>query len=327
MEVVVFLLVLGLAAANGANDVPKGVATLAGAGVAKIRVAVLWGTVTTAIGCLFSLNFAAKMTALFSKGIVSAPPSAGFAVAVLIGTTAWVTLATVLKLPVSTTQALVGSLVGAGVLYASSGVQWAALLTKVVQPMLLSVAIAYAVSFVLVTVAKALSRTLVKVGAGGAETPPAKRFDVIGVAHWATSGLTSLARGLNDAPKLVAIGSFALLPGMNTTWLLVCVTGAMAVGSVAIGSRLAERLAKDVVSMSHVEGFLANLTTATLVGAGASQGWPMSTTQVAVGAISGCAGRDVSRLKLKTLRDFGVAWLVTPLFGAAVAALAFLVVG
>ena len=44
MEVLVLVLVLALAAANGANDVPKGVATLSAAGVAKIRTAVVWGT-------------------------------------------------------------------------------------------------------------------------------------------------------------------------------------------------------------------------------------------------------------------------------------------
>jgi PiT family inorganic phosphate transporter len=50
LTVAVVLLTLALGAANGANDVSKGIATLAGAGVARYRTAILWGTGTTLIG-------------------------------------------------------------------------------------------------------------------------------------------------------------------------------------------------------------------------------------------------------------------------------------
>lgn len=349
MSLLVLLLVLGLAAANGANDVPKGIATLAGAGVAKLKTALVWGTITTALGCLVSLQFASKMTALFSKGIVSARPTPAFAVAVLTGTLAWVALATWRRLPVSTTQALVGALLGAGALFASSAVQWNVLIVKVIRPLLLSVVVAYLISAILSSVArflygKVFARKAVKipehrrarVGSGGELTeaddgpePEAaaisKRLGPIGVAHWITSGATSFARGMNDAPKIVAIGSFALFAGLTPTTLLFAVTAAMAIGGLVAGHRVAGRMANDVIKMTHVEGFTANLTTAALVGLGAFQGLPMSTTQVSIGAISGTAGADLSRIKKKTLRSFAVAWLVTPPFAAAVAAAAFFV--
>ncbi|GLW22549.1 anion permease [Microbispora triticiradicis] len=344
MEVLVLLLVLLLAAANGANDVPKGVATLAGAGVTKIRTAIAWGTVATALGCLVSLTLASKMTQLFSKGIVSATPTPAFTVAVLIGTIFWVVLATVLKLPVSTTHALVGSLLGAGSLFAGSSVEWSGLLGKVVQPLLLSILVAYAISAVLgiitrkvVTIRTARrERTpapvpdgdAAPVGGRGAtvtaQVEQTKAQKAIGIAHWATSGLASFARGLNDAPKIVAIGSFALVGGMTPTGLLFAVTAAMAVGGVVAGSRIADRLAYSVIKIPHVEGFTANLTTAGLVGLGAVLGLPMSTTQVSAGAISGIAANDLSRLNKKTVRDLLIAWLCTPPVAAAVAAGAYL---
>jgi phosphate/sulfate permease len=348
MEVLVLVLVLALAAANGANDVPKGVATLSAAGVAKIRTAVLWGTVTTAVGCLVSLTFAAKMTALFSKGIVSQAPTAPFAVAVLVGTGAWVAFATWRKLPVSTTHALVGSLLGAGVLFASSSVQWGVLVNKVVVPLLLSVAVAYAVSIALTYVGRfAVGRSEARKTAGPrvepvrsgdgtaasvateeAVSPTATpKLTAITTLHWATSGFTSFARGMNDAPKIVAIGSFALLGGMTPTGLLFAVTAVMAIGGLIAGSRVAKSMSVCVSDISHVEGFTANLTTAALVGLGAFQGLPMSTTHVSVGAIAGTAGRDWHRIQSKAFRDFGMAWLVTPPFAAAVAALTYLIVG
>ncbi|MFI2312553.1 hypothetical protein AMK17_19515 [Streptomyces sp. CB00072] len=349
MEYAVLVLVLILAFANGANDVPKGVATLAGCGVAKVRTALIWGTATTVVGCLVSLQFAGKMTALFSKGVVSADPTPAFAASVLIGTVAWVVLATAFKLPVSTTHALVGSLLGAGALFASSAVQWNSLLTKVVQPLLVSILVAFAVSAVLARIARAIgaraaARTSVSeredalVGARDSREDPAAAHDVEGLAesgtraggvisaaHWLTSGLTGMARGMNDTPKIVAIGSFAMVSGMTANALAVCVALAMGVGGLLVGSRIVDRLGRDVVKMNHVEGFTANLTTAVLVGAGASQGLPMSTTHVSTSAIAASAGGDLSRLKGKTLRDFALAWIVTPPFAAAVAAGAYLV--
>ena len=61
-------------------------------------------------------------------------------------------------------------------------------------------------------------------------------------------------------------------------------------------------------------GFTANLATATLVGLGAFQGLPMSTTHVSTGAIFGTVGTKVSRLDPGTIGQFAVAWLeVEPL--------------
>ncbi len=75
--------------------------------------------------------------------------------------------------------------------------------------------------------------------------------------------------------------------------------------------------------MNHQEGFQANLTTAMLVGLGANLGLPMSTTHVATGAIAGLAHGDVARLNRRTLRDFSLAWTVTPFSAGLVSAIVF----
>lgn len=59
-------------------------------------------------------------------------------------------------------------------------------------------------------------------------------------------------------------------------------------------------------------GYRANLTTTLLVGAGPNLGLPMSTTHVAIGAITGLARKDLSRVNQRTLRDFGIPWTLTP---------------
>ncbi|WP_306215269.1 inorganic phosphate transporter [Actinoplanes sp. RD1] len=329
MTAAIIVMLIALAAANGANDVSKGVATLAGAGVAAYRTAILWGAATTLIGGLLSIQLGRGMGSLFSKGIVDATPSAAFALSILLATAAWVLLASLLKLPVSTTHAMVGSLVGAGLILAPSAVQWSGVAQKVVLPLLLSIVVAYGISLALGTAAKLARRRLqpelVPAGAATAHEAPAaetpRRVDrVITVLHWISSGATGCARGLNDTPKIAAIGGFALIPaGYSYTTVSLLVVTAMALGSLA-GIRVARTLGEKVLKMSHLEGFTANLTTAGLVGSGALLAMPMSTTQVSTGAIVGAAGGQLSRLSGKTLRDFAIAWLITPVFGAAVAA-------
>ncbi|SFW75178.1 inorganic phosphate transporter [Amycolatopsis australiensis] len=336
--IVVFVLVAALAAVNGSNDVPKGVATLAGAGVTKYRSAILWGTITTLAGCVCSLGLASKMTALFSKGIITGATTDAFAVAVLAGAAFWVGLATVLRLPVSTTHALIGGMVGAGLLMSTGGVSWSAVGSKLVTPLLVSIVVAYAVTLVLTVATGATNKRrsastppVTPASDGGdvaVKTAPApektsSRF--ITGAHWFTSGATGFARGLNDTPKIVAIGAFALVPaGMKPWHIMVLVTAAMAAGSLLGGMRVAEKLGEGVVKMNHREGFLANLTTAALVGVGAGAGLPMSTTHVSTGAIAGSAGPNLSRISGGTVRNFLIAWLVTPPVAGVVAALVFI---
>jgi PiT family inorganic phosphate transporter len=142
--------------------------------------------------------------------------------------------------------------------------------------------------------------------------------------HWLSSGAASLARGLNDTPKIVAIGAFALVPaGVGSRSVLFFVATGMAAGSLLFGTRVARRLGDDVVRMDPVEGCKANLTTAALVSLAANRGLPLSTTQVSVSAIAGVSGAHPSRLRGRTVRDFLLAWIVTPIFAAVVAAVTF----
>jgi len=147
--------------------------------------------------------------------------------------------------------------------------------------------------------------------------------------HWLSSGATSFARGLNDTPKIIAIGASGLVPGhLHTAQLLVVVALALAVGGLVAGIRVAKQLGENVLRMGRAEGFWANLTTSLLVGLGANLGLPMSTTHahVSAGAIAGIAGIQFRRLKGGMIRAFVLAWTVTPVTAAIVSALTFVVV-
>lgn len=115
--VTVILLVAILSYANGANDNSKGVATLVGFGTATPRQALLWATVTTAAGAGFSFWVAGGMVEAFKAKLFTpgTPLGTTFFIAVLVGAVGWVGFATRTGMPVSTTHAIVGGLIGAGV--------------------------------------------------------------------------------------------------------------------------------------------------------------------------------------------------------------------
>src|SRR5574340_764311 len=144
--------VLALAFAKGTNDVSKIIATLVGSGVADYQTAITWGTIWTIAGTGTSAFVASAMVNAFSHGLIQSNRvlHPAVALAVLIGTMAWVFIASRTGLPVSTTHALTGAIVGSGfVAFAGEGLIWPAIGQKIAFPLLLSPFLAFAVSLLI----------------------------------------------------------------------------------------------------------------------------------------------------------------------------------
>src|SRR5689334_12160181 len=121
MIAILVALTVALAFSNGANDVSKGIATLAGSGVSNMRVAIVWGSAWTVAGALTASRGQQALAATFSgKGLLRVPiASPAFLLAVAIVAIGWLLIATFTGMPVSTTHALAGALCGAGIVSAS----------------------------------------------------------------------------------------------------------------------------------------------------------------------------------------------------------------
>ena len=354
-SVITCSLIFLLAFANGTNDVSKAIATLVGSGVTTYRNAIAWGTLWTMAGAGAAAFLATAMVKTFSSGFLRADlliPSA-LAPSILSGALLWVLLASRTGLPVSTTHALIGSLIGASLLaFGSHGLIWTTVSNKIALPLLLSPFLSLALSFVVHPLIGLVAgrwegtcvcimpshRALVSIDAGGGTRTwfQAKSIGIpvaavpsqcdrarlsgliIGLdsIHWLSSGLTSLARGINDAPKIAAmllLGSTAVWP--NTALQITAfasVAIAMGVGSYWGGRRVTEMLAERVTKMNHVEGLSANLVTSSLVLLSGTLGLPVSTTHVSSSAIIGIGLRKGIRgVGWSTVRDMVLAWIVT----------------
>lgn len=351
MALLLVVLTLTVAFANGANDVSKGIATLVGAGLASERRAIVWGTGWTLLGVAGALLLSRGLVATFSgRGILAAPPPGLiWPAAVAVGVIGWLMLATRAGLPVSTTHALVGAILGAGLVAGGPrGVLWMGVLGKVGLPLLVSPVLSLALVTGLLPAAAAAFRrlgaycvcveqhevALTPAGSGeavlagralrvfaAADCPPRilTRVNVLDSMHWLTAGLTSFARGLNDSPKILALGLLAGAGlGISGGALLVLVALAMGAGSWYAGRRVTGTLATKVTPMSGPEALTANAVTSGLVGLASGLGWPVSTTHVAAGTVIavGIRRRELHR---RLVKEILVAWLVTVPVAAALA--------
>ena len=145
LPILLFIGVTFLAFANGANDNFKGVATLYGSKRLSYRQALAWATITTLAGSVAALFLGSYLLATFSgKGIVPQElvGQIGFVLPVAVAAATTVLLATRLGFPISTTHALIGGLIGSGLVLAGTDVSFAAIGKKAVLPLVASPLIA-----------------------------------------------------------------------------------------------------------------------------------------------------------------------------------------
>jgi PiT family inorganic phosphate transporter len=309
---------------------------------------------------------------LLAEGLVSAFKGKGlvpdavttqpaFLMAVASGAALTILVATLSGLPVSTTHALTGGLVGAGVFAAPGEVRFTALGQSFLLPLLLSPVVALLLTVLIYPVFRltrrrwgVVSRTVVRVETGYEEVtalpdgsiqivktgttleaeatrPVVERYHgtMLGVPagpvldglHYLSGGAVGFARGLNDTPKIVAL----LLAGEafppNVGLALVALV--MATGGVLNARRVAETMSRKITRMNPGQGFTANLVTALLVTCASRFGLPVSTTHVSVGSLFGI-GVVNGTAQWKMILTILLAWVTTLPLGACLAAILFL---
>lgn len=352
MELLILMAALFLAFSNGANDNFKGFATVWGSDTLSYRQALTLATLATVAGCFAALFLAETLVQNFSgKGlvadaVVNAPQ---FILSVACGAAITIFLATRLGYPVSTTHALIGGLIGAGLAQAESGVQLGKLtqtflLPLLVSPLLAAILGALAYSAFRLRRAEADCVCVIQpemsatTSAGGvamqsvvspsfvvgsakdcAALPVTSRFSIslwLDKLHILSGVAICFARGVNDTPKIAALLlASTLLGAQSSIWWLAA---AMALGGIVFARRVAERMSHRVTRMDHSQGLAANMITAVLVLFASKLGVPVSTTHVSVGSIAG-VGMRAQTLDWVSLRQIMLSWLATLPLAAALA--------
>jgi len=349
-------LALFVAFSNGANDNFKGFATVWGSNTLAYRPALALATLAALAGSLASVVLADGLLQQFSgKGLVpdavaSAPV---FIMAVAAGTASTVLLATRLGLPVSTTHALIGGLIGAG-LAQHGQVHVARLAQTFLLPLLISPALAALLGAIALRFIQSVRKDAAQKDCACLVVPipalvssavlhaPALQAPVFVVAgdsacdqlnapfrvsisrsldhlHIGSAMLICFARAVNDTPKLAAL--LLAAQALNAQVSMVLVGAAMAAGGVLFSARVAQTMGREVTRMTPPLGLAANLITASMVLLASKFGLPVSTTHVALGSIAG-AGASAQTLHWPTLRKILLSWVATLPLALTIAAMA-----
>lgn len=288
-----------------------------------------------------------------------------FLSAVGLGAALSVFFATVTGFPVSTTHALTGALVGAGWMAAGAHTSLGKLGQAFFLPLAVSPVLSLGLTGLLYSVFRKVRETIgvtkqlclcvgpirepVIIQAGGAATffstgtkltvgeltqcveqyrgvllgIDAQR--VLDLLHYLSAGAVSFARGLNDAPKIVALLVAAQALHMDTKTGLFLVGAAMAVGGILSAKRVAITCSQRITRMNHGQGFTANLVTSFLVTTASCLGLPVSTTHVSCGALFGIGAANRTA-QLGVIRSILLSWIATLPLAAVLAGAIYCVI-
>jgi inorganic phosphate transporter, PiT family len=343
MEIALIAVALFLAFNNGANDNFKGFATVWGSDTLSYRQALVLATLATLAGSVASWLLADNLIQQFSgKGLVpnAIASTSTFITSVACGAAATVFLATRLGFPISTTHALIGGLVGAGLGQVGGQVDFDKLLHAFFVPLLVSPLVAASFGLVLykivnmrkakndcaciveaapirltsthaTMVAAGMPTLLISDSASCDNVTTQARFSISGLLkkiHIGSAVTICFARAVNDTPKLAALLFAAQFTNQKLPIALVGLL--MATGGLVFAKKVATTMSQKVTRLDDKQGLAANLITATLVLLASKFGLPVSTTHVSVGAIAG-VGASAGTLNWQALQSILLSWLAT----------------
>jgi PiT family inorganic phosphate transporter len=306
---------------NGFHDTANAIATSVSTRALSPRAAVIMAAVFNMAGAFVGQAVAKTV----SKGIIEAHLATQHLVlAAVIGAIVWNLITWYFGIPSSSSHALLGGLVGAGIATAGfSAVQWRGVLDKVVIPMVASPAVGFVIAFILMTLLIWLVRKW-------SPAPVNRGFRVLQIF---SAAFMAFSHGRNDAQKTMGIITLALVAAGKQTgfnipvWVVVACALAMALGTASGGWRIIHTLGTRVIKLDPIHGFAAETSAAAVIQVAAHFGFPISTTHVISSAIMGVGSTErLSAVRWGVAGNILTAWVLTLPAAALIAGLVYALV-
>ena len=308
---------------NGLHDAANSIATIVSTRVLRPQYAVLWAAFFNFIAFLF---FGLHVAETIGKGIVDPAiitPQVIFAA--LMGAIVWNVITWIYGIPSSSSHALVGGLVGAGLARTGGDAIVLSGLLKTVGAIFMSPAIGFILALLLVLL---VSWIFVR------QTPFAvdRTFRVM---QFISASLYSLGHGGNDAQKTMGIIAVLLysqgyLGGTFHVpfWVVISCQAAMAIGTLFGGWRIVHTMGSKITRLNPMQGFCAETGGAITLFGATWLGIPVSTTHTITGAIVGVgAARRTSAVRWGLAGNIVIAWIITLPSAALISAAVFFLTG
>src|SRR5437868_7463451 len=307
---------------NGLHDAANSIATVVGTRLISPVGAVAFAAFFNFAAYFLALQWPQlhKVADTIGKGLIDkdlVTPAVVFAA--LVGAMFWNVVTWVKGIPSSSSHALVGGIVGAGVAHAGMGaIQWAGL-NKTVIAIVLSPTLGLILTMLIMLVTSWLG---VRATASGSE----RTFRGL---HLVSAGAYSLGHGLNYAQKTMGIITVLLYStgflhgGFHVpNWVALSCYAAMGVGTLTGGWRIIETMGTRITKLSQHQAFSASAGGSVMLFAASYYGIPVSTTHTSTGCVIGAgAARRASAVRWGVAGNVMIAWLITIPASASVGAL------
>jgi PiT family inorganic phosphate transporter len=302
---------------NGLHDAANSIATIVSTRVLRPRYAVAWAAFFNFVAFLF---FGLHVANTVGAGIVSIDVVTDRVIfAALMGAIVWNLVTWWAGIPSSSSHALVGGLIGAGLTKAGlAAIVWGGV-GKTASAIVLSPLIGFFLALLLVLI---VSWIFVR-------SRPAAVDRVFRRAQFVSASFYSLGHGGNDAQKtmgIIAVLLYAHSGGQGgfhvPLWVVLSCQSAMALGTLFGGWRIVHTMGSKITRLTPMQGFCAETGGAITLFAATWLGVPVSTTQTITGAIVGVgAARRTSAVRWGVARRIVVAWVITMPVAGLIAAL------
>ena len=305
----VFLVALALAFdfLNGLHDAANSIATVVSTGVLRPHHAVLLAAFFNFVAIFV---FHLKVAATVGKGIVDPAIIDHYVVfGALVGASAWNIITWWAGLPSSSSHALIGGLIGAGVAKAGFASLIEAGIVKTVVFIFLSPALGFVLGGLLLVVVSWMFR----------KSSPSRIDRWFRRGQLVSASLYSLGHGGNDAQKTIGIIWVLLIaanvPGTQDhvpAWVIIACYVAIGAGTMFGGWRIVKTMGQRITKLKPVHGFCADIGGAMTLFMATILGIPVSTTHTITGAIVGVGStRNVSGVRWGVAGNIVWAWIFT----------------
>ena len=307
---------------NGLHDAANSIATVVATRLLSPGKAVIFAAFFNFAAYFLSLAVPElhRVADTIGKGLVDknlVTPAVVFGA--LVGAMFWNIVTWLKGIPSSSSHALVGGIVGAGVAHAGlDSIQWAGL-NKTLIAIVLSPTLGMMLSMLIMLVTSWLG---VRATAAGAE----RTFRML---HLFSSATYSIGHGLNDAQKTMGIIAVLLFSTgyLNGDfrvphWVAISCYIAISLGTLSGGWRIIETMGTRITKLSQHQGFSASTGGTVMLLSASWLGIPVSTTHTITGCIIGAgAARRASAVRWQVAKNVMTAWLITIPASASVAAI------
>ncbi len=292
---------------NGFHDTANAIATAVYTKALTPGRAIALAAFMNLVGAMAS----EKVAGTISKGLIDIQLEQYVILAALLGAIVWNLFTWWMGIPSSSSHALIGSLVGAVIVYTMSTehILWGGVVSKVVIPLFTSPIMGLLIGFIGMKI-------IYKAFAKWSQSRVNKVFVKLQVI---SSAVVAFSHGNNDAQKTMGIITLALVTGGLVgadagvpLWVKICCAVVMAAGTSVGGWKVMKTMGAGVTKINPASGFVAQTSSAIVIELMTFLGAPVSTTQVITTSIMGVgSARRKSAVKWGVAGNIFTAWIVT----------------